>query len=258
MSHKLGRKPAVSDLRVPYLHTLALAKTLPPPPEWVNWYADVGDWSALGNDVAGCCVEAMAGHAVQQFASYADRVVVPTAAESLALYSEITGYDPTNPASDQGTVVLGPGGLIQHWLTKGVVFGGQRTFATGFAQVRVDDMTMLRQAVHFFGGVGLGLDLPDSVIEDADVPYMWDDAAGPTAGGHEVWLCGYDTSASGEAYWDFVSWGERYRMSEAFLLATAREAVCVYDPDSLNARGLNADDFDATQLFAAMAAIKDA
>src|SRR5579859_6866009 len=128
---KLGRQPAVADDRVPLLKTASL----PAPPPSANSYAAVGEWFMLGNDLVGDCVEACIGHATLAATTYAGDEKVPTDAEALALYSDVTGYDPANPATDQGTIILGPGGAVNFWAKNGVVFGGVRSFAKGFAQV---------------------------------------------------------------------------------------------------------------------------
>lgn len=251
---RFGRRPAVDDRRVPFMAQLAGARTLPAPPSWVNWYAAIGEWGMLGNDVVGDCVEAMAGHATLQFTTYSGSPREPTAAEAIALYSEITGYIPGNPGTDNGTVVLGAGGLMERWAKAGIVYGGVRSEAKAYCRVRLS-LADLQQAIHYFGGVGLGINVPESIVAGDTVPFMWADPSGPMAGGHEVWVNGYEEIA-GDLVFDLVSWGVRCRMTSAFLLGTAEEAVAIYDPDSLDARGMNAEDFDPAELLAAMAVIK--
>jgi hypothetical protein len=255
---KLGRLPAVQDDRVPFLGDLAAAAALPAPPDVVDWYAGIADWGMLANDTVGDCVEACVGHATLEFTTYAGTPREPTDAEALALYTGITGYNPANAATDQGTLILGPSGAMQYWATRGVTFGGQRSFAKAFAQLKKrETMVWFQQAIHYFGGIVLGLDLPENVVAGDTIPFLWDDPSGPIAGGHCIWICGYETVA-GQMRFDAVSWGQRVRLTEEFLVGTFQEAVTVYDPDSLNARGLNADDFDAAELVAAMKAIKAA
>jgi|SRR5579859_3892939 len=250
---KLGRLPAVADDRIPLLRAAAL----PPPPPSANFYAAVGEWGALGNFSVGDCVEAAIGHATLAATTYAGDEKVPTDADALALYSDITGYDPANPATDQGTIILGPGGAVNFWAKNGVVFGGVRSFAKGFAQVSIaDGPELLQQAVHYFGGALLGINLPESIVAGDVIPYAWKDPSGPIAGGHAVWLCGYETMPNGRVWVDAVSWGTHVRLSWRFLEGTFQEAVAVYDPDVLNARGVDAQGFDAAELVAAMAALR--
>jgi hypothetical protein len=255
---KLGRLPAVRDDRVPFLSDLAAAATLPAPPDAVNFYAGIGDWGMLGNDQYGDCVEACVGHATLQFTTYADDPKVPTEVEALKLYTEVTGFNAADPSTDNGTVIMGPGSMMTYWSQRGATFGGQKSIAAAFAQVKLDDTALwLRQAIHYFGGVMVGINLPENVVAGDTVPYLWDDATGPIAGGHCIWVDGYETLADGLCF-DLVSWGARYRVTLPFLRATLEEAVVIYDRDSLDKRGVNPDDFNPTELLAAMAAIKAA
>jgi hypothetical protein len=253
---KLGRKPAVADPRVPFLAKLTAAKELPTPPLVSDWYAAVDGWGMLGNDAVGDCVEACIGHATLVFTSYAGEVRQPTTDEAIALYSAITGYKADDPATDNGTVILGPGGAMEYWIRTGVTFGGAESKATAYARVSIaSDCLWIRQAIEIFGGVMLGIILPQNVVADTTVPFVWDDPSGPVAGGHCVWLCGYDFSGS-SPWFDLVSWGQRYRMTQKFLEGTFEEAVAIYDPDSLNARGVTGADFDPEQLLGFMQTIR--
>lgn len=254
---KIGRLPAVEDDQVPMMTDL-VTKALLPPPATVNHYAGLGSWGMLGNDTVGDCVQAFSGHADYQFRSYAagEAVVTPpTDEEALAAYSGSTGFDPNDPATDQGTVVLGPNGFMRYWHRTGIVFGGARSFAKAFVQVKLDaDLLSLRQAIRYLGGVGLGINLPRAILDCDDIPYMWD-SLGAIAGGHEIWVDGYQQDG-GEFYFDLISWGKRCRMSEKFLRGTFEEAVSIYDPDTMDARGLNPEGFDVAQLMNAMKAIR--
>lgn len=256
---KLGRRQAVEDDRVPLMSDL-ISTALPAPPAAVNFYAGIGEWGMLANDSYGCCVEAAAGHADLQFRNYAvgeTLVVPPTDDEVLAAYAGATGFDATDPSTDQGTVILGAGGFMQYWHRTGIVFGGVRSFAKAFVQVKLDgDLLSLRQAIHYFGGVLVGIDLPENVVAGAEIPYMWDKPGGKIAGGHCIWVDGFEEAD--QIYLDLISWGQRCRMSQAFLNGTYQEAVAVYDPAVLDKRGLNPDGFDVATLMNAMKAIRTA
>jgi hypothetical protein len=261
VSVKLGRLPAVEDDRVPLMADLLAAApvALPAPPAMVNNYAGVGEWGMLANDTIGDCVEACTGHAVLQFTTYADAPTTPTDEDAIALYSAVTGYVPGDDATDQGTVIFGQGGLVEYWAKHGVSFGGISSKAAAFAQIKLANggIERIQQSIYLFGGVMLGLDLPENVVARDTVPYVWDNPSGPIAGGHCVWLCGYETIA-GTLRFDLISWGARYRMTEAFLTGTFQEAVVVFDKDSLNAAGKNPIDLGGPKLRAAMAELTSA
>src|SRR5579872_5931442 len=107
---RLGRLPAVHDLRVPRF--ARLSPGLPPPPAQSCWYADIPSWGMLANDQARDCVEAAILHCIMQQDAYLHpgSGLVATSREALAFYSALTGYDPNDPATDNGSLVMGPKG----------------------------------------------------------------------------------------------------------------------------------------------------
>jgi hypothetical protein len=249
----LGKKPAVKDMRVPRLSKLAAG--LPPPPPSSNWYADVEAWQMLSNDQVGDCVDAAAMHIILQQMTYTmapSKPLLPTDAEAIAVYSANTGYDPTNPSSDQGSYVLGPNGLMQYWLTHGITCGGILNKPTAFLQItRPNAVVEWQQAISLFGSLMIGMRLPDSIVSGDTVPYVWADPTGPIAGGHEILLVGYRPTSLGTVY-DLVSWGQLYRATEDFLLNTVDEAVCVIDPAFFGVTGLDPAGLDMAALTADM------
>jgi len=240
---KLGKRPAMTDDRVPRMSQIG-GQRLPPPPSTANWYAGIGTWPMLMNDEIGDCVEAAILHCVQQFSTYAGNPLTPTDAECLAFYRGATGYDPANAATDQGSYVLGPQGVMQFWTIQGAMCGGKLTKVDKFCQIRQKNPTEWKQGIWLFGGLLVGLMLPESVFDQG---YIWRDATGPVAGGHEVWVDGYQMLA-GSTFYDFVSWGQRYRMSESFMLSCVDETICVIDDTEINTRGKNAAGLDLAQL----------
>lgn len=251
---RLGKMPHLPDNLVPRM--AAFSSKLPPPPLNSNWYADVPEWRMLGNDMVGDCVEAFALHYIMQQSAYANpgHGLIASDDEALALYSAVTGYNPAYPSTDNGTVVLGRGGMMQYWASHGVVCGGVTTKASAYIAVDIRNTKEIMQAVHIFGGVGLGFRVPARIMEADSVPFVWDNPNGPYVGGHEVLICGYETVA-GNLLFDFITWGQRCRMTLHFLQVAADEAVAVYDPISLNARGVNASGLDGPTLIADMRAI---
>ena len=251
---KLGRRPAVADARVPFL--AAVAPALPDPPALVDWYAGPEEtptgWLPLGNMTVSDCVIAAALHLIQSATCYADAPIEPTEAEAITAYSEATGYDPADPATDAGAVILGPGGFMEWWHKTGPMLGGRRRPITAFVQVGAEHW---KAAIHLFGGALFGIDLPENIVAGDDIPYGWDDASGPSAGGHCIYVCGYFESGR-QTFYAVVSWGRRFLASEAFLRAVTREAVAVVDPDAIDACGLNADGVGTAALSAAMAALR--
>lgn len=252
---RLGKRPARHDHRVPYLHKHAAALPLPPPS--ANWHDKVPAWGMLANDQVGDCVEAAVLHQIYQNLCYTmpDAAPVPTDQDAIDFYAAAAGYVPGNASTDQGSVMIGPGGVMEFWQTKGVPFAGTINQVSAYLQVSIQHPVEWRQAISIFGSLLFGLQVPESIINADTVPAVWSDASGPVAGGHEILLVGYETTGQGVVY-DLVSWGALYKATEAFLLATTDEAVCAYDKAFLTASGLDPAGIDQDALMADMDALR--
>jgi len=251
--YRLGKLPHRPDSRIPRFSVQTRGR-LPAPPSSANWYANspTGGWGMLGNDAYGDCVEAAAFHAVEQFSGYAGKPQIGTEHETLGLYSAITGFNPNDARNtDNGTYVLGPGGLIEYWAKHGITVGGVSNKVTGFLQITHKDPKEWKQGIWIFGGLLVGFAVPESLMSGDTTPYIWQDYSGPQVGGHEVWVNGYET-VGGTTYYDLVSWGQMYRATEQFLLNLVDETVVVVEPTEMNARGVNAAGFSMAQLLTDM------
>lgn len=212
---KLGRRPnnpAQPRLR---LTTHLAATPLPPAPTTVDYHSHITDWPMYGNDVYGDCVWAEIGHEIESHTGYGQGAAVEVSvAAVLKGYSDVTGFDPNDPSTDQGTVIQDAMG---YWRKTGV--GGHRIDA--FAEVDVANATELRQALYLFGGLSVGLNFPASAMDQFDAGKPWDVVAddGGIEGGHCVELVGYDGR-----YWYVVTWGQVQKVTAAFWAAYMEEA----------------------------------
>jgi hypothetical protein len=242
---KLGKKSPQADHRI--MRMSKVSSQLPAPPADTNWYAEIANWYMLGNDTVGDCVEAAVLHCIEQFSTYSGQPLIPDEAEAMSFYEAATGYTPTNSATDQGSYVLGNGGVIEFWNTKGVTCGGKLNKVQSFLQIVHKNVTEWQQGIFLFGGMLTGVQLPEVIVSGDTVPSVWQDFSGPVAGGHEIWINGYETLNSGR-YYDLVSWGQQYKATEEFLLHVIDEAVVVVDPVEINARGVDANNVPLTEL----------
>lgn len=251
---KLGKRPARHDARVPFFSRHGAI--MPMPPASSNWYADVATWEMLANDQVGDCVFAAILHLILQQESYTmapAKPALPTDAEAIAAYSAVTGYVPGNPATDQGTYMLGAGGAMAYWASHGITCGGVLNKPLAFLQVGKNPVEY-RQAISTFSNLLVGIQLPEAIVSPDVVPDVWRDFSGPVAGGHEILLVGYETLPSG-VYYDLVSWGSLYRCTEEFLLRVIEEAATVLNPAFMNAQGTSPAGTDLASLQASMAAL---
>ena len=245
---KLGRLPTKHDPRTLHLSRYML-EGLPPPPAAVDWMDKIGDWGMMGNDSVGDCTCACAGHEIEAWTAYASSEAVISTADVLAAYSAITGYDPSDPNTDQGAACLD---VLKYWRTTGI--GGHKIGA--FVAVDPKSELQIKLACYLFGSVYLGVDLPVSA-QSQDV---WDvpeggpvgDGAPGSWGGHAIPIQAYDLT--GETV---ITWGSKQRMTPAFLATYCSEAYAILSQDFI-AAGKAPNGFDLATLTTDLAALPSA
>src|SRR5579885_56941 len=101
---KLGKRPARHDPRTLRLGDYLLPR-LPTPKPRVDYTTKVpaGQWGMMANDKIGDCTCAAAGHMIEEWTAWSKpKMIVPADRDIVRAYSAITGYDPKDPATDQG------------------------------------------------------------------------------------------------------------------------------------------------------------
>lgn len=247
MPRKLGRRSIKTDAR-----TLRLSKyltALPPAPVDRNWLRGVTEWGMMLNDNLGDCTCAACGHAIQIWTLNTGAEQTVYDAAILTAYEEWCGYNPADPGSDQGGIILD---VLNDWRQHGEVLQGNKLSA--FASVNVANPGEVRQAINLFGGVYIGLGLPVTAQTQTSwsyVPSTPDNAAG-SWGGHAVYVPKY--SAAGLTC---ITWGEAMWMSNHFWHEYVDECYALLSEDWLNTRGAQSPSgFDLAQLQADLAAIR--
>lgn len=206
-------------------------------------------WGMGGNDEWGDCEDCVVSHYLMSRSANVGTMIMPTTEETLALYSATTGFDPKNPATDQGSSLsevcayLGTTGFLGHK-------------SLGHAPIVTDQMgptqiTRIKQGVQIFGGVNVGVNLPASAEPQFDAGVPWTVSGDLTIeGGHAIFAVGYDNN-----YVHFVSWGRLQRASWAWVLKFVEEAWVEVYPDFVTKRGVTPVGFDLAQVESYMAAI---
>jgi hypothetical protein len=148
----------------------------------------------------------------------------PTDAETLAAYSAITGFNPGNPSSDRGTVLLD---ALNYWVNTG--FPGAANKAQAFMQMNPMSTAEVQESVYYYGGAYIGLQLPVSAQDQ--VGTCWTVGTGASAqagswGGHCVPITGYD----GNHLW-CVTWGNLQEMDWQFFNTYCDESYVVLSQD---------------------------
>ena len=215
---KLGRKAVKTDSRTLQLGDY-LSPALPPPPPVVDWTKGKTEWGMMLNgpndgrfapkEGLGDCTIAGAAHAVQVW-SLANVGLELTVADKdiLKAYEQWDGYNPHDPSTDQGGIELD---VLNRW--KKSSLAGHALLA--FADVKVSNIQEAKQAISLFGGLYIGMQVPNFVMQDPQPSKVWDVVAddGGIDGGHCVFVTGYDAGT-----FSFISWGQVYKMTTRYWL----------------------------------------
>lgn len=181
----------------------ALAASLPPPPIAVSNGTEQGYAGMLGNDTAGDCTIAGLLGLMQNWAARNGRVLRFTAEQALAIYSRLSGYDPKTDAHDTGLVETD---VLDLWVRLG--FEGNRL--AGYTALDPQDFTHLRQSIWLNGGVYLGMEMPNSAMEQFRAGEPWTvPTHSSVEGGHCVVAFDYDPEYLYVRTWDkrhLVAW----------------------------------------------------
>jgi hypothetical protein len=179
------------------------------------------------NDEVGDCTCAAVGHIVNQLTFYGSGTEVqPPEGDVLAMYSAITGYVPGDPSTDQGAYCQD---VLSYWRKHGL--SGHKIVA--FAALDVSDLTEIKQAIHLFGTVYVGMSVTDAAEDAFDRGQVWDVARrARNLGGHCV-----PVGAYGNGRFGFVTWASEAQMTEAYWRQNVDEAWAVLDADGLTKAG---------------------
>ncbi|MEY9893181.1 hypothetical protein ABIA35_004433 [Catenulispora sp. MAP12-49] len=162
-----------------------VTEPLPAPPASVDYTAHVaGGFPMDGNDRYGDCTMAAAAHLIQSWnAQTGIQMPVPTDAEVVAQYLRFSH------GKDAGLV---ESRVLQDWLRDGI--WGNKIVA--YAPVNVHALDSLKQAVAYFGGVYVGIQVPANAQTQFAAGQPWtladDWQRQSIEGGHAIPVLGYD------------------------------------------------------------------
>lgn len=245
MDLRLGKLPARRSAVQLQLMTYLHRSMLPPVPAMFGHWRLVDRYGMLANDRAGDCVWAGAAHETMLWAAAARRPpVVFDDAAVLSDYAALTGYDPADPATDQGTDME----LAARYRRKvGVVdTAGARHRIAAYLALDPGHLTQLYAAMFIFGAVGIGLTLPESALDQFDQGVGWSVVPGsPIAGGHYVSGVGRLTPLGDIAV---ITWGRMVVMEPGFYRRYCDEATVYLSEEFLDHAGRTPDGFALEQL----------
>lgn len=245
--YRLGRTPTPPE-RLARNFKLAsyLPSVLPPVPTGtIDVSEGIDSWPMYMNDRLGDCACAAPAHMEMIFSKTTGGTKVPTDDEVLALY-ELQGYQPGNPASDQGSNM---GNVLSNWRN------GQWSASSIYAYCQVDQKIMdhVRLALYLFRGLYIGAGLPitaqgqevwdvvPGAQQSQSAPYSW--------GGHAINVVAINEDTT----IDIISWGKRMKMTQNFWYTYVDEVYPVVTKDLKEGSTLEDNGFNVEQLEADMA-----
>lgn len=242
----LGKKAPKHDARTfrmaHYLDPDKLAK-IPAAKSWTGKCSP--EFGMMANDRLGDCTIAAIGHHVQVWTANQGKEVTLPDDTIVSTYSSFTGYDPANPDSDQGGVMLD---ILNRWRQDGV--GGYKIDA--YVALEPHNTVHITASIAWFGGAYVGVSLPITAQNQkvwSVVPNTTDNEKG-SWGGHAIACVAYDAH-----YVWFVSWGKLMRMTWQFAHAYIDEAYAKLAPAWYGAKLKAPSGFDLAQLKADLAAL---
>lgn len=234
--YRFGARPR-SEPAKPYLQLARYhARLSPPPPVELVWDWGNVNWGAHLNTQLGDCVVARCANRIEAITYRYGSPVYITDLDCLAVYEAACGYNPNDPGSDQGCDPT----IVEEYMQSTGIAGHK---VDAYAQVDLSDFNNLKDAVNWFGEVGITLTIPNNMVwgDVWDVPAPgWVPAAG-----HEVALIGYDAS-----YHYVVTWGYVQKVTEGFLKACCTLALTGISKDMLRSDGTAFNGLNYTQLLA--------
>lgn len=209
-------------------------------------------WGLLGNDRYGDCVWAGGDHETMMINAMNGRTVAFTAADALADYAAVTGFNPHDPSTDQGTDVHAALDYRRH--TGLIDTAGHRHQIGAYVSLEPGSWPQMLEALDTFDFVAIGFAFPSYAMDQFNAGKPWAYRRGvddhpneghyvPVVGRPHTWTI------------DVVTWGQIQRMSRKFFEVYCDEAYGVLTTETLSGAGRSPEGLDLSALRAALAAL---
>ena len=238
----LGLKPFVPSTSDALFSHFFVKPTFPKLPATFG-YASLlpDDIGVYGNDSIGDCAAAEAAHGAMLTSILGGNTMARfTNKQVIAFYSAVTGYDPSDPSTDQGTDYR----VMLSYLRKhGIKDADNKVHKIGAFVLLDGSLAQLDQALWLFGNVPVGVDLPDSAQDQFSAGQPWDVVRGAQIdGGHAIG--GIEKIKNGYL---MTTWGRKQPVTARFLRKYMTQAWGVVSPEMLKA-GKSVHGYNLTEL----------
>lgn len=244
---KLPYNPDMPNIHLTRAHFTALSPpgeeaVLPPAPNKLDRLTPCMDSGAglpmYGNERFGDCVWAMLGHGIQamtllNWGNIDEQTVTVDAL--LKGYTDVTGFNPNDPSTDQGTNIQE---ALNYWRKTGIRRAdGTMDQIVAFAEVDFTDKELMKHAIQIFEVGFVGVNLPQSAEEQFNRGLPWTSVrSSRILGGHAILDGGYNITPEGLDHLD-ATWGNTTEIYEDFWDAYTAEYWIVVTKDQLARNG---------------------
>jgi len=234
---KLGKRPA-HPRRSDFLFKTFLPKTLPAYPKEFGHERSIGVWPMFENDRVGDCAIAGAAHEHMLWTTLGMNPAPFDDAGVLADYSAISGYVPGDESTDTGCDMHD---VMAYRAKTGLLdAAGNRHQVAAYLSLDPGNVDHILLAMWMFGAVGIGIEFPDSAMEQFHDGLPWDVVPGAQIeGGHYIPGVAY---RNGDI--EVVTWGEVVPMTMAFLSRYCDEAWVMVSQEVIDDTGRTPEGFD--------------
>jgi len=258
---KLGKGPAVRDMRIPLMKQYRTASPKPPPS--VDYHKKLQDLGHKGqiplwaNDRYGDCTCVTPTSAIFHWTLLdEDKPFSVPEQKVLALYSATSGFDINNVrATDNGGIISQ---VLVYLATAGYDVGQSKNRCFVSGQVNRVDLDELKDCISIGGCLNWGVELP---LSAQSTDGGWDVPRGGTGtergavggwGGHDMLLVGYD-----EQHFYGLTWGMVVPITNRFILTYGSEGFWMVDDiDEVGSDAQTWNHYDVPGLKKALSSIK--
>ncbi|HVH85479.1 MAG TPA: hypothetical protein VM912_02060, partial [Terriglobales bacterium] len=178
--------------------------------------------------------------------AHGSKELSPTDADVIAAYSAVAGYVLGDMSTDNGAAITD---FLAWWQSTGLA--GHKI--DGWVAVDYTNPLHLRQAIYLFGGIDVGVQIPNVAMDQFSNGKAWDLVPddGGIDGGHSVPVLGY-----GRAGFTCVTWGKLREMTNAWVTQYLDEAYALVSMEWLDANGEAPNHLDIAALREDLQALK--
>lgn len=254
MQLKLGKLPAQYDPKQIHLTDIVTSVSPVIAPVGFDSTNTIGsityNWGMLGNDQVGNCVIAGGEHETMILVHDGTGLVAPfNDSTAIGDYSTITGYVPGDPSTDRGTDM---GAAMRYRRNVGLKDATGALHKVGaYVALEPGNWNELLEALYAFRVVGIGIEFPQSAMDQFNAGKPWSVVKGSSIeGGHYIPVVGHATLN----YVWLITWGRKIKMGKGFYQKYNDESYAFISPEMLKNNKSPAG-YDMNQLNEILAAV---